>query len=272
MMADETPNLMDYLPEQFALIQARFDRLEAVLSVEPNHPDAAPSQIEMDAILFAARLCTIKVGDGFGFMMKDDQDDLVVVTAAHCLPHMPPVASASHLEERTYERLLGQLGDEPSIAAVVRFVDPVADIAILGTPCNQEMPQQTEVYNTLAKFIRPLRMARLEFAPKIYTRSNGQTVLGDPEAEADAWLLGLDGEWFSCRVSCHRGIWISKALKPLQPGMSGSPIMTREGVIGIVSVSGGGVQDTHLSGPQPYLPRSLPGWMLDTPEVDEPAP
>jgi hypothetical protein len=88
--------------------------------------------------------------------------------------------------------------------------------------------------------------------------------LGWPKAEAEAWLLGLDGEWFPCHVTCHRGIWISDATKPLASGMSGSPAMTRDGAIGVfgISSSSGEGAVSHEGGPQPYLPFALPGWML----------
>jgi hypothetical protein len=132
--------------------------------------------------------------------------------------------------------LLGRLGDEPSIAAEALFVDPVADIAILGTPDNQEMWEQAEAYDGLVEPTAPLPMAKLEFVRKVLAVRDGQTFLGDPKAEADAWLLGLDGEWFSCRVSCLRA--------PRSTGMSGSPVMVQGGAIGIVSISfGGGASD-----------------------------
>jgi hypothetical protein len=138
----------------------------------------------------------IKVGGGRGFVMADDQENLVIVTAAHCLPHLPPAHAMSYTEERTYEGLLGRLGDEPSISAQVLFVDPVADIAILGTPDNQEMWEQAEAYDALVD-IPPVPMAPLEFERKTHTFQDGRTMFGRPEANADAWLLALDGEWFS---------------------------------------------------------------------------
>lgn len=208
----------------------------------------------------------VKVGEGRGFVMADDQENLVVVTAAHCLPHLPPATPASYTEERTYARLLARLGDEPHISAQVLFVDPVADIAILCTPDNQELWKQAEAYETLVESAAPLPMAKLEFTRKPQTLTSGETFLGHPQAEADAWLLALDGGWFSCRVSCHRGIWISNADKPIVGGMSGSPILTQRGAIGVLSVSGGTGSDLdeHTEGgPQAYLPFAFPGWMLE---------
>jgi hypothetical protein len=102
----------------------------------------------------------IKVGGGRGFVMADGQENLVIVTAAYCLPHLPPADAMSYTEERTYEGLLGRLGDELSISAQVLFVDPVTDIAILGTPDNQEMWEQAEAYDALVD-VPPVPMARV---------------------------------------------------------------------------------------------------------------
>jgi hypothetical protein len=80
----------------------------------------------------------IRVGDGRGFVVERARQRLVL-TAAHCLPHLPPANPMSHTEERTYEALLGPLGAEPTVWAECLFADPVADIAILDGPDNQAL-------------------------------------------------------------------------------------------------------------------------------------
>jgi hypothetical protein len=56
----------------------------------------------------------VRVGDGRGFVIRcqnyHGHEELVVITAAHCLPHFPPPHPAMYLEERTYQRILGPLG------------------------------------------------------------------------------------------------------------------------------------------------------------------
>ena len=66
-------------------------------------------------------------------MVGDDQHHYVI-TAAHCLPHLPPALSFSSSSECTYRALLGPLGHEPFLSAECVFVDPIADIAVLGSP------------------------------------------------------------------------------------------------------------------------------------------
>jgi hypothetical protein len=98
----------------------------------------------------------IKVGDGRGFVMADDREQPVVVTAAHCLPYLPPASPARYTWERTYGRLLGPLGGEPTISAEILFMDPVADIAILARPDTQEMLEQAKAYDMLVETALPL--------------------------------------------------------------------------------------------------------------------
>src|SRR5260221_9104476 len=75
----------------------------------------------------------ITVGSARGFVVEAAGERLVI-TAAHCLPFLPPAQSFLGPKERTYGPLLAPLGDEPRAWAVCRFVDPIADIAVLGSP------------------------------------------------------------------------------------------------------------------------------------------
>ena len=45
-----------------------------------------------------------------------------------------PPMPAMYWQERTYPSLLGPLGDQCSVWAECVFVDPIADIAVLGQP------------------------------------------------------------------------------------------------------------------------------------------
>jgi len=146
----------------------------------------------------------------------------VVLTAAHCLPKIPPAMNFSYLEERTYEKLLGPLGSKPTVWGECFFVDPVADIAVIGEPDSQELSDQAEQFRALVEAAVPLS-------------------LGDCPAEKEtaAWMLSLEGEWFRCTAQHFGGPLItSKGKKPIQGGMSGSPILAADGsVIGVATTS-----------------------------------
>src|SRR5438874_3754535 len=110
--------------------------------------------------------CVVKVGECRGFIvehrvkihrlkplsagvkLRSFRKLRLVVTAAHCLPHLPPPHRASFTEERTYKNLLGKLDEcKGSIAAECLFVDPVADVAVLGSPDNQNLPDDADAYD-----------------------------------------------------------------------------------------------------------------------------
>ena len=77
----------------------------------------------------------LTAGSGRGFVVEGAGERLVI-TSAHCLPLLPPAQSFFGPKERTYGPLLARLEDEPRAWAVCRFVDPIADIAVLGSPDN----------------------------------------------------------------------------------------------------------------------------------------
>lgn len=94
------------------------------------------------------KLSVIRIGDGLGFVI-DHRGVRLVVTAAHCLPSMPPPIAASNLEERTYGNLLAPLGKKPRVWAECLFVNPVADIAVLGSPDTQDLFKEAAAYDAL---------------------------------------------------------------------------------------------------------------------------
>jgi hypothetical protein len=70
------------------------------MSASPRRTGAPPDRT--DAV--------VRVGKGGrGFVVADDSRRYVV-TAAHCLPRMPPAHAAAYTSERTFGKLLGPLG------------------------------------------------------------------------------------------------------------------------------------------------------------------
>ena len=123
----------------------------------------------------------ITVGQGRGFVVEGVGERLVI-TAAHCLPSLPPALPSFGLEARTYGPLLARRGEEPRAWAVCRFVDPIADIAVLGSPDNPHADDYTALMwtATALSFGNPARHPVNFWAP--------------------ARLLSLDGRWFSCTI------------------------------------------------------------------------
>jgi hypothetical protein len=181
----------------------------------------------------------LRVGDGRGFVVERRVDlgvEPIIITAAHCLPRLPPPYEhllalpaphlARYLGEETYERLLGPSGAEPTVWATCLFVDPIADIAVLGQPDNQALSRQADAYDRLVKAMEPMAVAD---AP-------AQGVELVPGGAA-ARVLSLGGEWIEGRV-LRRGGWLKfQPPETFVSGMSGSPIINTAGAaIGVVSV------------------------------------
>ncbi|MGB6795016.1 MAG: hypothetical protein WBE48_00150, partial [Xanthobacteraceae bacterium] len=95
------------------------------------------------------------VGGGRGFIVESSgrfgRRDRTIITAGHCLPGVPPCHGSSFTTERTYPKLLARLGEQPSVCCECLFIDPVADIAILGSPDTQEFSDQADNYEALVE-------------------------------------------------------------------------------------------------------------------------
>ena len=151
-----------------------------------------------------------EVGHGHGFVVEGAGERLVI-TAAHCLPFLPPAPPSFGPEARTYGPLLAPRGEAPRAWAVCRFVDPIADIAVLGSP---NAPHADD-YKALTATALPIA-DRVRRHPVNFW--------------ASAWLLSLDGRWFSGTIRHFGGpLWITHPAERVLGGMSGSPIVAETG-------------------------------------------
>ena len=187
----------------------------------------------------------ITAGSGRGFVVEG-AGERVVITAAHCLPFLPPAQSFFEPKERIYGPLLARLGDEPCAWAVCRFVDPIADIAVFSSPDNPPADEYKALIETATSL------------------SIGGTLRHPVNFWVPARLLSLDGRrWFSCTVRHFGGpLWITHAAEGIRSEMSGSPIVTEIGTaIGVVCTAAAPWE----GGPNPRLTHNLPGWLLRDP-------
>ncbi|HUC12064.1 MAG TPA: serine protease [Stellaceae bacterium] len=183
----------------------------------------------------------ITVGHGRGFVVEA-AGERFVITAAHCLPFLPPALPSVGLEARTFGPLLALRGEEPRTSAVCRFVDPIADIAVLGSPGDSD----ADNYRTL--------MGTATVLPFGASARNPVNFWGP------ARLLSLDDRWFSCTIRHFGGpLWITHAAERVHGGMSGSPIVAEAGTaIGVVC----SITSPREGGPNARLSDNLPGWLL----------
>ena len=198
-----------------------------------------------------AKRGVVRVRGGRGFVVDvGGMEGRLIIMAAHCLrSKVLPCASFAFSEEFTYQRLLSQLGKKPTVWAECLFIDPIADIAVLGPPDNQALRDEWDAYEAMVDEALPL------------------PVLDAPE-QGRAWLLSLKGGWFQCDLSRHPSphgsLWISGAEDNILGGMSGSPILTDDGAaIGVMCTSDSANSEASTEGgPNPRLASHLPGWLL----------
>jgi|SRR6516165_679639 hypothetical protein len=195
----------------------------------------------------------LRVGEGRGFVVEYrhhlGHKGCVIITAAHCLPRLPRPHPASYLEERTYLKLLGPLGNvrKRKVWAECMFADPVADIAVLGQPDDQELSDEADAYDRLVDGMAPLVLADAP-AQGFELRTVERPTIGDVPAETftvkrptpgegPARVLSLDGRWRDVRVQRRGNVVSVEPRELVVSGMSGSPIISPAGeAIGLISV------------------------------------
>ncbi|MBB2674539.1 UNVERIFIED_ORG: hypothetical protein GGE44_004117 [Rhizobium esperanzae] len=187
-----------------------------------------------------AKDSVVRVGHGRGFVARTVHSP-IIITCAHCLPHMPPaIGGIMMTEERTYPRLVGALGDEPSIMVECLFADPVADVAVLGEPDGDILWNEAEAYHAFVEDRKGLPLAREQNA-----------AFTGVQQRMGAWLT-LEDRWVHGGLAITaRSVLTSERAKA---GMSGSPIIldtVRRTVVGVVSST-----EFH-----PRLNAALPAWL-----------
>jgi hypothetical protein len=175
----------------------------------------------------------------------------VVVTAAHCLQELPLAHAMPNYQERICWKLLGSLdGGKTEVWAECLFVDPIADIAVLGCPDMQKLGDEANAYRELTDNVPVLRIGNAR---------NGQ-----------GWVLSLDGHWVRTTLEVFSGLeGMVLSIDPIEAGMSGSPVLNDASrAVGVVAVgqekvsTANGELRNERAGPQPMLMRNLPGWLL----------
>ena len=200
-----------------------------------------------------ALAAVVTVGAGRGFIVGMGHERFII-TAAHCLPELPQPGGEGFTEERTYWNLLARLNNSPSIPAECFFVDPVADLAVLGSPDNQVFFDEADAFDDLVDSVPALSIAAAK--------------------DGEAWMLSLEGVWAPCvlRVPAAAnwiaGLHVENFLPGIAAGMSGSPIIspTGEAVGAICSATVTGPSDLDIAPNgynNPNLIAALPARLLN---------
>ncbi len=123
------------------------------------------------------------------------------------------ITALAAIEEKTYRRLLRLIGSKKRRTSVeCLFVDPLSDIAVLGSPDNETFSEESTRYEKLVESVKPVS-------------------IGDTVKEGERlWMLGLDGKFKSATCLGFSGsrLWLRGA--DVKPGISGSPILNEKGL------------------------------------------
>jgi hypothetical protein len=138
---------------------------------------------------------------------------------------------------------------------VCRFVDPIADIAVFGSPDNPHADEYKALMETATSL------------------SIGGTLRHPVNFWVPARLLSLDGRrWFSCTVRHFGGpLWITHAAEGIRSEISGSPIVREIGTaIGVVCIAAAPWE----GGPNPRPPTTCRDGCCATPsnQAQKPSP
>jgi hypothetical protein len=187
----------------------------------------------------------LTVGTGRGFLVESNRDNPLVVTAANCLPFLPPPEITFEPDERNYPALVGHPGHERRISAWSHFIDLIANVAVLGRPCGDEYSVDWYGFDELTNGATPM------------------TIGDPPENDGLAWIPSLDGRWFRCIVyNMVRQLYVYERVEDFVAEMAGLPIVADDGSgIGVVSNTRHPADEDVLA-LQPRLTEALPRWLL----------
>jgi hypothetical protein len=226
------------------------------------------SNTKNDAVQVAeAQRAVLRVGDGRGFVVERRNhlgwNDRIIITAAHVIANatlgngtegLPSCHPARYLDEETYPHLLGPLGGDCTVWAACLFVDPIADIAVLGQPDDQELSDEAEAYDALVDSMHPLVVADAPVqGTKIIDSGREDRFEAPTPGKGPARVLSLNSCWLAGEVTRFGSGMMFEPGDAFAGGMSGSPIIDAQGrAIGVVSC------DIR----NPVILDSLPAWLV----------
>jgi hypothetical protein len=185
---------------------------------------------------------------GRAFILKGQRRNHVL-TAAHCLPNIPPAHPWRNLDESTFQDFLSPLSGGPKVWAECLFCDVIMDLAVLWESSGQDLDEECEAFNPFIDDCPVLEMSTWQWKRPVYK-------LGEEYKPAEmqpGFVLSLENEWLPCTLGGRETSISIEEQGIIKSGMSGSPILDANGkAIGLIST--GSIN--------PYLFATLPRWIL----------
>ena len=166
-----------------------------------------------------------------------------ILTAAHCVDwdHSGGMVLGEYYHEKV------KTADGQTLVLSVLAVEPVADIAVLGEPDNQEFYDEAEAFEQFTKLTRPVPLFRDKMKPFDRHRQPSPGAYS-----VSVRVLNQDRSWLkaTAQVTSHDDPTVClDADQFIDGGASGGPIVTADGkLVAIVSNCGRTVGSTPLNG------------------------
>jgi len=202
----------------------------------------------------------------------------LVLTAAHCIEWH--TGGGMTLED-TYEVVETKAGAR--LLMRILFVDPVADLAVMGPPDDQGPPEVVEGYERFSGATAPVAVGDLA-PPRAARRMRTRAIpVRQPDGSRRTVHIQMPRpvrpRTARVHVFTHHGGWIEgqallslegaqgsrtwlRAHRKIEGGTSGGPIVDDRGrLLGVVSHSSEDDHGTGYNGAFPSPPRALPPWI-----------
>ena len=153
----------------------------------------------------------------------------LILTAAHCVEWNTSGSMANGTD--CFEQV--RTADGRKLLCQVVAVEPVNDIAVLGSPDNQRIPDEAESFEQFTSDTDPVPLC-----------AGGPVPFGPPMS---VLVFSLDRKWVRAKMRIFREDQSragATAEAGIHSGASGGPVITRNGsLVGVISTAGGVVSE-----------------------------
>jgi S1-C subfamily serine protease len=155
-----------------------------------------------------------------------------IVTAAHCIECTAAEGMLAAMGSGFHGKAQTAAGRE--LLLDVLAIEPVADIAILGSPDNQAIPDEAETFAEFIAATKPVPLYRGKWIP-----TDVHETCGPGKYTLPALVYNLDRSWVKATASVvqpGQPMLFLESERHIECGASGGPIVTPDGqLIGVVS-------------------------------------
>ena len=203
------------------------------------------SENKFKSVVDATVVVESKHGNGQGVLIKNN----LILTAAHCVSYSAEGYMA--LSEYYIERIKTKKGSELKVRPLA--VEPVSDVAVLGTPDSQGFPADATKFEDFCEEIEPVNLGM------------GEPV---PWEEFTVYAYSHKGYWITGKATYYRNkpyLININTKEQILGGTSGGPIVNENGELVAIASNASIITDAERGshGTHPLLCHALPVWVIN---------